>query len=109
MFGQQIAELELRKKALLLESCRNRIQLQTDFQNLRSRTTLLGSLTNVGSKLGPWAMTLGAVAGLLGAAGLRRAAGSTGIFSKTLAVIPVAIRLWRAFRTRRDEPGSTSL
>lgn len=104
MFGQQIAELELRKKALLLESGQNRLQLRTDFQNLRSRTTLLGSLTNVGSKLGPWAMTIGTVAGLLGAAGLRRAAGSTGIVGKALAVLPVAVRLWRAFRTRSERP-----
>jgi hypothetical protein len=104
MFGQQIAELELRKKALLLESGRNRIQLQMDFQNLRSRTTLLESLAGFGVKLGPWAMTLGTVAGLLGAAGLRRAAGSTGILGRTMAVIPVAIRLWRAFRMRSERP-----
>jgi hypothetical protein len=108
MFRQQIAELELRKKALLLESAQNRLRLRTDFQNLRSRTTLLESLAGVGFKLGPWAMTLGTVAGLLGAAGLRRAAGSTGILGKTLSVLPVAIRLWRAFRTRREEPDSTS-
>jgi|SRR5215469_18230599 len=104
MFGQQITELELRKKALLLESGQNRLRLRTDFQNLRSRTTLLESLAGAGVKLGPWAMTLGTVAGLLGAAGLRRAAGSTGILGRTMAVIPVAIRLWRAFRTRSERP-----
>ena len=102
MFGRQIAELELRKKALLLESGQNRIRLRLDFQNLRSRTTLLESLASVVIRLGPWGLTLGTVAGLLGAAGLRRAAGSTGILGRTLAAIPVAIRLWRAFRMRSE-------
>jgi hypothetical protein len=103
MFGQQITELELRKKALLLESSQNRLRLRTEFQQLRSRTSVLETLASAGSKLGPWAMTLGAVAGLMGAAGLRRASHSTGILGKTLAVVPVAIRLWRAFRTRFEE------
>ena len=103
MFGQQIAELELRKKALLLESGQNRIRLRSDFAQLRSRTAPLESLAGVGLKLGPWGLTLGAVAGLLGAAGLRNAAGGTGIVSKALAVVPVAIRLWRAFRARREQ------
>lgn len=103
MFGKQIAELELRKKALLLESAQYRLRLRSEYAQLRSRTNVLETLASVGSKLGPWAMTLGSVAGLLGAAGLRRAASSTGILGKTLAVVPVAIRLWRAFRTRFEE------
>jgi hypothetical protein len=104
MFGRQITELELRKKALLLESAQNRIRLIEDFHQLRSRTTVLETLASAGSKLGPWAMTFGTVAGLLGAAGLRRASHSTGILGKTLAVVPVAIRLWRAFRARYERP-----
>src|SRR5262249_27727436 len=104
MFGRQITELELQKKALLLESSQNRLRLRSDFAQLRSRTTVLETLASAGSKLGPWAMTLGAVAGLLGAAGLRRASHSTGIVGKVLAVVPVAIRLWRGFRARSERP-----
>lgn len=102
MFGQQITELELRKKALLLDSAQNRIRLRSDFAQLRSQAAPLETLAGVGLKLGPWGLTLGAVAGLLGAAGLRNAVGGTGILGKTLAVVPVAMRLWRAFRARTE-------
>jgi hypothetical protein len=104
MFGQQITELELRKKALLLESSQNRLRLRAEFQQLRSSMSFVESVTGAVGKLGPWALTLGAVAGLAGAAGLRSSLRSTGILGKALALAPVAIRLWRAFKTRSAEP-----
>jgi hypothetical protein len=104
MFGKQITELELRKKLLLLESGQNRLQLRAEFQQLRSRLSVLESLASAGGRLGPWVLGLGAVAGLAGAAGLRGSLRNTGILGKALALAPVAIRLWRAFKTRTQEP-----
>ena len=98
MFGQQITELELRKKMLLLESSQNRLQLNIEFQQLRSSMSWVESLASAGSKLGPWALGLGAVAGLVGAAGLRGSLRNTGFLGKALALAPVAMKLWRAFK-----------
>jgi hypothetical protein len=105
MFRQQITELELRKKLLLLESGQNRLRLRVELQQLRGSMSFVESLASAGSKLGPWALGLGAVAGLAGAAGLRSSLSGTGIIGKALALAPVAIRLWRAFKTRTRETG----
>ncbi|HTR42384.1 MAG TPA: hypothetical protein VMH87_12280 [Pseudomonadales bacterium] len=104
MFGQQITELELRKKLLLLESSQNRLQLRMELQELRSRLGPLESLANAGSKLGPWTLGLGAAAGLMGAMGLRGSLRGTGMIGKALALAPVAIKLWRAFKSRNAPP-----
>jgi hypothetical protein len=105
MFGQQITELELRNKLLLLESSQNRFRLLTEFQQLQSSApmTLVGSLTSAVGRLGPWALALGAVAGLAGATGLRNSFRNTGILGKALALAPVAMKLWRAFKGRSEE------
>lgn len=104
MFRQQITELELRKKLLLLESGQNRLQLRLELQELRSRMSPLESLVSAGSKMGPWTLGLGAAAGLVGAMGLRGSLRGTGIIGKALALAPVAFKLWRAFKSRNAPP-----
>jgi hypothetical protein len=104
MFGQQIAELELRKKVLLLESGQNRLRLRAELQQLRGSLSFVESIASVGGKLGPWGLALGAAAGLAGAAGLSGSFRSTGILGRVMELAPVALRLWRAFKTRKEQP-----
>jgi hypothetical protein len=91
---------------LLLESGQNRLRLYSDLQQLRSSMGFLESLASAGSKLGPWALGLGAVAGLVGAAGLRGTLRNTGFLGKALALAPVAMKLWRVFKGRSERADS---
>lgn len=97
MAGKQMTALEARKKALLLESELNRLRLLGEIEQLREATDLTRNLKGIGQRLGPWALALAPLAGVALARGLGRFSGGGGILSKTLAVAPGLIRLWRAF------------
>jgi len=102
MFGRQVTELELRKKALLLESEHNRLRLLSEVEQLRRTPILPGLVESVRSKLGPWALPVSALAGLVvGMRGRRSFSSSEGFLGSALAVVPHVVRLWHAFKTRR--------
>jgi len=101
MFRQQVTELELRKKALLLESQQNRLQLLGELEQLRRTQILPGLLESVRGALGPWALPLSAVAGLFMAMRGRRFSSGEGFLGSVLAVVPPLVKLWRAFTMRR--------
>lgn len=94
--------LELRKKALLLESDLNRLRLRAEIEQLREAADLTRNLKGLGQRLGPWALALAPVAGIVTALGLRRSSGG-GFLWKTLAVAPGLIRLWRSFAKPPEE------
>jgi hypothetical protein len=101
MFGQQVRELELRKKALLLESEHNRLRLLSEVEQLRCTPILPGLLEGVRSKLGPWALPVSALAGMVFAMRGRRSSFGEGFLGSALAVVPPLVKLWRTFTSRR--------
>ncbi len=101
MFGRQVTELELRKKALLLESEHNRLRLLSEVEQLRRTSIVPGLLEGVRSKLGPWALPVSALAGIVFAMRGRRSAYGEGFLGTALAVVPPLVKLWRNFMTRR--------
>lgn len=97
--------LELRKKALLLESDLNRIKLSGEIEQLRQASDITQNLKALGQRIGPWKLALAPLAGLAVAMGLRRSSGS-GFLWKTLAVAPSLVRLWRALAKPPEESES---
>jgi hypothetical protein len=96
MFGKQIAALQTRRKALLLESDLNRLRLRAELNHLREMTSFAKSLGHLG-RFGGWARGLGPVAGVLVALAVGRASLAGGLVRKALATAPALIRLWRMF------------
>ena len=95
--------LQLRKKALLLESNLNRLQLRAEIEQLREAADWTKNLHGLRQRLGPWALALAPLAGVAAALGFRRSAADGSILQKTLAIAPALIRLWRAFAKPSDE------
>ena len=96
--------LELRKKALLLESDLNRLRLGAELQQLREAADITQHIRLLPHRLGPWAKALVPLAGLVAALGLRRASAGGGFVRAIVSMAPMVIRLWRAFSTRHEEP-----
>jgi hypothetical protein len=105
MAGKEMTALQLRKKALLLESDLNRLRLRADIEQLHEATDITRNLRNLGERIGPWIKTLAPLAGIMAAFSLRRRSSEGGgFFQKALALAPVLIRLWRAFSKPSKEP-----
>jgi hypothetical protein len=102
MAGKQITELQLRKKALLLESNLNRLRLRAEIAQLHEATEWVKNLHGLRQRLRPWAVALAPLAGVAAALGLRRSS-TGGLLQKTLVIAPALIRLWRTFAKPSDE------
>ncbi len=97
--------LQLRKKALLLESDLNRLRLRADIEQLHEATSIAGNLKHLGERIGPWVKTIAPLAGLAAAFSFGKASGGGGgFFRKALVLAPPLIRLWRTFSKSSKEP-----
>lgn len=99
-----MTELQLRKKALLLESDLNRLRLRAEIENLREAGDWTRHLHRLRQKLGPWAMVLAPLTGVAAALSFRRSSAGSSFLGKTLALAPALIQLWRTFAKPSDEP-----
>jgi len=93
--------LQLRKKALLLESDLNRLTLRAECERLREAT---GWVQDLRRQIKPWALVLAPLAGVALALGLRRSSSGLGLLAKTLAIAPSLIEIWRALFPPSNEP-----
>ena len=103
MAGKKMTALELRKKALLLESDLNRLRLRAELQQLREATDLTQQLKHLPQRFGLWGKALVPLAGIVAAFGLRRAAARGGLVGTIVSMAPSVIRLWRAFSAGFEE------
>ena len=94
MFGKQMTVLQMRKKALLLESDLNRFRLRAEWNNLREIGGFAKKLKHLG-RFGAWPWALVSLAGVAAALGLGRSVLAGGILRKALEAAPVLVRLWR--------------
>jgi hypothetical protein len=94
MFGKQMMALQMRKKALLLESDLNRLRLRAEWNNVREFGGFARKLKRLG-QFGVWPWVLVALGGVAAALGLGRSALAVGILRKALMGAPALIRLWR--------------
>jgi hypothetical protein len=86
--------LQLRKKALVLESELNRLAVQAECQRLREATGWLSLITG--------AQSLIRLAGVALTFHLRRPASADGFLSRALRLAPSLIQLWRAWTARSN-------
>jgi hypothetical protein len=99
--GKELANLDLQKQALLLESGLNRVTLQAEFQDLRSASVWV---TSASRELAPLLAVLAALAGFRLARKSRR---SESWLSRLLALakwVPPLYRLWKSISPRWSEP-----
>ena len=94
--------IELRKQTLLLESDLNRLALHVECQRLREVGSWAGRVAYIRSAIGPWALLLAPVAGLILALGFCRSSSRAGFLTRALQVAPSLIRLWRTWVTPAD-------
>ncbi len=96
-------ELQVRKRALVLESNLNRLTLQAEWQNVRAAAGWMGSAGRTFRQARPWLLLLAPLAGFLVARGSGQ---SRGLFSRLLSVLrwvrPVlgAWEIWRGARAK---------
>ena len=98
---KELANLDLQKQALLLESGLNRVTLQAEFQSLRSAGAWV---TGASRELAPLLAILATLAGFLLARKSRR---SESWLSRLLALakwVPPLYRLWMSISAGRGEP-----
>jgi hypothetical protein len=102
MLGRkELADLELQKQALLLESGLNRVTLQAEFQSLRSAGAWV---TGASRELAPLMAVLAPLAGFLL---VRKSRRSQGWLSRLLALakwVPPVYRLWKSVFASGSEP-----
>lgn len=94
MFGKQIAALQTRKKALLLESDLNRLRLCAEVNNLRELGGFAKKLKHLG-RIGHWGRALAPLVGIIVAFGTGRAPLAGSLLRRSLAAAPALVRLWR--------------
>jgi hypothetical protein len=98
MFGRQdVTSLQLRKKALVLESSLNRIALRAECERLREAADGVSRIMDTGRHIAPWALVLAPLAGVALALRLRRSAPGEGLLSRALGLAPSLIQLWRTW------------
>ena len=103
MFGtQEMTELQLRKKALLLESDLYRLALCAECERLTNVGSLAGRLMTFRS-VGSWAMLLAPVAGVAVALGLRRRSGWFTLLTKAVSLAGPLMQFWRARKALPNE------
>jgi hypothetical protein len=105
MLGRkELANLDLQKQALLLESGLNRVTFQAEVHSLRSATAWVSDVTSASRELAPLLIVLAPLAGFLLARGSRR---QDSWLSRLMALakwVAPLYRLWKSFSARRSEP-----
>jgi hypothetical protein len=105
MLGRkELADLDLQKQALLLESDLNRVTLQAEVQSLRSATAWVNDVTSASRGLAPLLVVLAPLSGFLLARGSRR---SDSWLRRLMALakwVAPLYRLWKSFSARRSGP-----
>lgn len=106
MLGRdELAKLAAEKQALLVESSLNRLALQAEFQNLRSASGWMKTVTGSAGKYTPFLLLLAPVAGFLLARGARGSGSWLGRSFTALKWIAPLYGVWRGVsgRWRRAE------
>ena len=105
MLGRkELANLDLQKQALLLESGLNRVALQAEIQSLRSATAWVSDVTSASRELAPLLVVLAPLAGFLLARGSRRPDSWLSRLMTLAKWVAPLYRLWKSFSARRSEP-----
>jgi hypothetical protein len=105
MLGRrELAELDLEKKALLLESSLNRVTIRAEIRNLRAATAWMGEAASVSRELAPLLVFLAPLAGILMATGSLRAGAWISRAINLGKWVAKLYQLWRSFTARRREP-----
>ena len=94
--------LQLRKKALVLESELNRLALQAECQRLREAASRLSPIKGARSQVPIWAFVLSRLAAVALTFHLRRPPSADGLLSRALRLVPSLIQLWRAWTARSN-------
>lgn len=98
MLGRaELERLELRKRALILESELNRFAWQVEARNLRGATAWMSEAARMGVRVRSLVLLAAPVAGLLAARLLRPREASPSRFRSLLRSLPTWIALWKAF------------
>jgi hypothetical protein len=92
--GEGADTLELRKRALIVESTLNRVAFQADWQNLRAATAWVGSTARTAQQYKPWLLLVAPLAGLLVARSARRPEGMLRRLLSVLKWIRPLVSLW---------------
>ncbi len=87
--------LQLRKKALLLESDLNRLTLHVECARLGTLAGWLGCVSEAPHRLTPWLWVVAPLAGMAVALGLRRSSSGASFLTRALAAAPSLVHLWR--------------
>jgi len=97
MFGrQEIAELELRKRALVIESELNRVALRTEWQHVCDATGWVNRMAGFWRQANPWLVLLAPIAGILTARTVRGDGGLVGRVLGLLKWVRPLITVWRS-------------
>jgi hypothetical protein len=102
--GKELANLDLQKQALLLESGLNRVTLQAEVQSLRSATAWVSDVSSTSRELAPLLVVLAPLAGFFLVRGSRR---QDSWLSRLMALakwVAPLYRLWKSFSASRGEP-----
>lgn len=110
MFGrEELAELELRKRALVIESELNRLALRNDWQQVCEATQWIARVSHWWQQANPWLLLLAPVAGVVTARRVMH--GEGGIISRAFGLLkwvrPI-LGLWRSFMTTPQEKGEAN-
>jgi hypothetical protein len=104
MFGQkELADLQLRKRALVLESDLNRLALQAEWQRVCAATGWISQATRFCRQANPWLVLLAPLAGLWTARTLHREGGIVSHLLAALKWIPSLMTIWRSFAGTQSE------
>jgi hypothetical protein len=95
-----IADLQLRKRVLILESNLNRAALRAEWENLRTATAWVGQAAQTFQSVRPWLLLLAPVAGILTVRGMRRPAGALSRVLAALKWVGPAVAAWRSVSGR---------
>lgn len=106
MFGRQtLADLAVRKRALLVESDLNRLKLRSEWQQVRAATAWLSAPAQACRTAGPWLRVLAPLAGLLAARRFRRSESRSGKLLCLVRWIGPLYALWKSFAPASEKSG----
>ena len=97
MFGRDaIAELELRKRALVIECDLDRLAIRTEWEHVCAATEWTNHFTRVWRQANPWLVLIAPLAGLLTARTMRGEGGIVRRLLGMLKYIQPLMTIWRS-------------
>ena len=106
MFGrEELAELQLRKRALVIESDLNRLALRTEWERVCAATEWITHIARCWRQANPWLALIAPLAGVLTARTMR---GKGGIVTRLLGMlkyIQPLMTIWRSVMGAPAEEG----